>query len=39
VAIISDVDNGDDYDTHVVSEAASKLLQDIDKTIAAEAKR
>ncbi|KAJ8586900.1 hypothetical protein M405DRAFT_771033, partial [Rhizopogon salebrosus TDB-379] len=39
VAIISDVDNGDDYDTHVVSEAASKLLQDIDKVIAAEAKR
>ncbi|OJA10703.1 hypothetical protein AZE42_01056 [Rhizopogon vesiculosus] len=39
VALISDVDSGEDYDTHVVSEAASKLLQDIDKLIAMEAKR
>lgn len=39
MALISDVDNGEDYDTHVVSEATSKLLQDIENLIAADAKR
>ena len=39
MALTVDVDNVEDYDTHVISEAASQLLQDIENLIAEEASR
>jgi hypothetical protein len=39
VALIADVDNVEDYDTHVISEAASQMLHGIENLIVAEATR
>ncbi|KAG1814547.1 hypothetical protein EV424DRAFT_1325928 [Suillus variegatus] len=39
VALIADADNVEDYDTHVISEATSQMLHDIENLIAAEATR
>ncbi|KAG1808585.1 uncharacterized protein BJ212DRAFT_1381872 [Suillus subaureus] len=39
VAIIADADNVEDYDTHVISEAASQMLHDVENLILAEATR
>ncbi|KAG2157853.1 uncharacterized protein EDB93DRAFT_1125050 [Suillus bovinus] len=39
VALIADAGNVEDYDTHVLSEAASQMLHDIENLIAAEASR
>lgn len=39
MALIADADNVEDYDTHVISEATSQMLHDIENLIAAEATR
>lgn len=39
VALIADADNVEDYDTHVISEAASQLLHEVEIMIVAEATR
>ncbi|KAG2145131.1 hypothetical protein DEU56DRAFT_732147 [Suillus clintonianus] len=39
VALISDADNVEDYDTHIISEAASQLLEEVENLIIAEATR
>lgn len=39
VAIIADADNAEDYDTHVISEAVSQMLHDVENLIIAEARR
>lgn len=39
VALIADADNVEDYDTHVISEAASRMLHDVENLIVAEAMR